>query len=182
MLENSLTRFNTIVAFLIKESRLIRKIPLSFISTSIAKSISYISKMENGKSTISVDMIDSISRRIFQIHPSILIGTAERYADYLFSKGLNIDNMTPESEYEVDKDFLIVNSKQFYNNESRSYYQNPYYSVMKCNNNIIDIWGTPYLCYDENFRPEYIVSPFFQYIVKLLEENNPQTNSLINTS
>ena len=177
-MQERLTRFNSIVAFLIKEARLIRRIPLSFISSNIAKSISYISKIENGKSTISVDMIDAISRRIFQIHPSIMIGTAERYADYLFSKGLNIDNMTSESEYEIDKDFLIVNSKEFYNSESKSesgnYYQNPYYSSMKCNNNIIDIWGTPYLCYEDTFRPKYIVSPFFQYIIQVLENNRSQ--------
>ena len=153
MMKEKITFFNTIMIAIIKEMRLERNIHQAVLADICGKTISAWSKIEKGKSPMSLELFCKICNTL-RVQPSLVMITLERYADVLAQNGYiiltEIQNEQPDT--------LLEKLDKYYSSEE---FKNRQLNFTHYNWNI-SILNTPY--YDINGN--LILNNAFRYIIQ----------------
>ena len=153
MNDNKVTSFSTIVLLLLKELRLERNIHQAHIADACDKTPSAWNKIESGKNPLSMEVFFRVCQA-FQISPSSILATAERYRTLFSQHGWEIMS----KNLDFNEDLLLK--------EASEYYSSAGYRA-RISNTLLSVLNGPF--YNQNGT--VTISEVFQFV---LDENFKQ--------
>ena len=107
--ENNVTTFSSITLLILKELRLERNIHQAQIADMCDKTPSAWTKIETGRSPLSMEMFFRVCNGL-QVSPSAILSTMERYATLLSQNGWAVISKL----LEFNEDMLLTDAQEYY--------------------------------------------------------------------
>ncbi|MWV63008.1 XRE family transcriptional regulator [Helicobacter saguini] len=166
MNENLNVNFNTILVIVLKELRLERNIHQATLADICNKQASAWNKIENGKSPLVLETLYRVCNYAFHVQPSIILATAERFANIFAQHNYAILYNESESE-----DIVLKYANQYYKMKSQQNFMQSYAPF-------VSILNMP--CYEQNGR--MVIGDVFQYCLNEIykDENHLKINQQLN--
>ncbi|MGY0794285.1 helix-turn-helix domain-containing protein [Azospirillum argentinense] len=131
----------------IKEVRLERGIQSAYLAEQVHKSPSAWAKIENGKSTFSMDSLFLAARALW-IQPSMIISAVERYATFLGQNGWAVVHNSLSSE----DDNLLIEAQRYYESPGFKRRIQPTFGQPVYNGFGVSVLNSPVFFHDGSIR------------------------------